>query len=68
MVVLLKLQVLLKMVNAQLVTKQDGEFILTDDVTPEQEAGGLLEVVYEDGKLVKETSLKEIRALVDSQI
>ena len=51
-----------------LVTKQDGEFILTDDVTPEQEAGGLLEVVYEDGKLVKETSLKEIRALVDSQI
>ena len=51
-----------------LVTKQDGEFILTDDVTPEQEAGGLLEVVYEDGKLIKETSLKEIRALVDSQI
>lgn len=40
---------------------QGGEYILLDDQTPEQEALGELKTVFEDGKLVKETTLVEIR-------
>ena len=40
---------------------QNGIYYATDCVTPEQEAGGCLEVVFEDGKLIKETSFNEIR-------
>ena len=35
--------------------------VLRDQVSKEEEAQGLLETVFEDGKLIKETSLKEIR-------
>jgi len=45
-----------------------GELTLFDDVSPEQETQGLLEVVFEDGKLVKETTLAEIRSVIESQI
>lgn len=39
-----------------------GEVLrLKDQCTPEEERMGLLEIVFEDGKLVKETSLSEIR-------
>jgi nicotinamide phosphoribosyltransferase len=38
---------------------------LKDQCTKEEEEGGLLEVVFEDGKLIKETSLQKIRNLVD---
>ena len=50
------------------VDRVDGELVLTDDVTEAQEKEGLLEVVYEDGKIIKETSLSEIRAVIDAQI
>jgi len=45
-----------------------GEFIMYDDQTEEQEQAGLLELVYENGKLLRETSLAEIRSLINSQI
>ena len=50
------------------VEKVDGEFTLLDDVTEQEENEGLLEVVFEDGQLVKETTLKQIRELIDEQI
>jgi len=50
------------------VERVDGQLVLIDDVTPDEEQQGLLQVVFEDGKLVKQTSLAEIRALIDSQI
>jgi nicotinamide phosphoribosyltransferase len=46
----------------------DGQLTLFDDVSKEQEAEGLLEVVFHDGKLIKETSLAQIRAIIDAQI
>lgn len=41
--------------------------VLADEVTPEEEKGGLLETVFYNGSLVKETSLTEIRALLKKQ-
>ncbi|WOC26345.1 nicotinate phosphoribosyltransferase [Pseudoalteromonas sp. N1230-9] len=46
----------------------DGELTLFDDVSAHEEKQGLLQTVYEDGKLLKETTLKEIRALIAEQI
>lgn len=40
----------------------DGEYVLLDGQTVEQEQLGELKVVYEDGNLLKEVSLAEIRA------
>ncbi|MBD5367232.1 MAG: nicotinate phosphoribosyltransferase [Bacteroides sp.] len=42
-------------------TDENGVYYATDCVSKEQEAGGCLETIFENGKLVKETSLKEIR-------
>lgn len=39
----------------------NGVYYATDSVSSEQEQGGCLETVFEDGKIIKETSLKEIR-------
>jgi len=39
----------------------NGVLRLKDQCTPEEERMGLLEVVFEDGKLIRETSLSEIR-------
>jgi nicotinamide phosphoribosyltransferase len=39
----------------------DGEYVLRDEVTPEEEAGGEFKVVYEDGKLLVDHTLQEIR-------
>ncbi len=50
------------------IERVDGELTLFDDVTEAEERQGLLEVVFEDGKLVKETTLAKIRELIDSQI
>lgn len=47
------------------VDKVDGKLVLTDQVSPEDE-GGLLETVFKDGVLIKETSLNEIRDRVNS--
>jgi nicotinamide phosphoribosyltransferase len=43
---------------------QNGDYLLLDDQTEEQEKLGELKLVYEDGILVKETSLAEIRSLL----
>lgn len=40
---------------------ENGTYYATDCVSKEQEAGGCLEVVFENGELKKEVSLKEIR-------
>lgn len=40
---------------------ENGVYYATDCVSKEQEEGGCLEVVFENGKLKKEVSLKEIR-------
>lgn len=40
---------------------ENGIYYATDCVTKEQEEGGCLEVVFENGELKKEVSLKEIR-------
>jgi len=50
------------------VEKEDGKFVLYDQQTKEQEQQGLLETVFLDGKLVKETSLQEIRDLVKGSL
>jgi nicotinamide phosphoribosyltransferase len=41
---------------------QNGEYVLFDDQTEEQEMQGELKVVFEDGKLIREVTLAEIRA------
>lgn len=46
----------------------NGELSLIDGVTEQEEKEGLLEVVFEDGKLIKETTLGEIRELINKQI
>ena len=40
---------------------ENGAYYATDCVTPEQERGGCLEPVFEDGKLLREVSMTEIR-------
>jgi len=44
------------------VEQVDGEWTLFDEQTEEQESQGALKVVFENGKMVCETSLGEIRA------
>jgi nicotinamide phosphoribosyltransferase len=41
---------------------------LIDEITPEDEKTGLLEPIFIDGKLVKETTLAEVRALLKKQV
>ena len=41
---------------------------MQDEVSKTEEMGGLLEVVYKDGQLIKETSLEEIRSLLNAQV
>jgi nicotinamide phosphoribosyltransferase len=48
------------------VKKENGRFVLYDKVTWEQEQKSELKTVFKDGKLVKEFSLAEIRALLAS--
>ena len=45
----------------------EGKIVVKDSV-PESESGGLLEVIYEDGVLLKETSLQAIREKLKSQL
>lgn len=45
-----------------------GEIYMEDEVSEAREAEGLLQPVFRDGKLLVETSLKEIRALLVSQL
>ena len=41
---------------------------MTDEVSKEEEAGGLLEVVYRDGEILKEVTLGGIRELLRKQV
>lgn len=43
------------------VDKVDGEYVLREKVTPEEEAGGELKTIFEDGKMIRVTTLQEIR-------
>jgi nicotinamide phosphoribosyltransferase len=40
---------------------EDGEYVLYDQQTPEQEKQGELRTVFLDGKLVKAVTLQQIR-------
>lgn len=46
----------------------DGTYKAIDQVTPQQEQLGNLETVFEDGKLLKDWSLRDIRKSVDESI
>jgi nicotinamide phosphoribosyltransferase len=47
---------------------ENGKIKLKDQVSKEVENTGLLETVFVDGKLVKETSLSEIREILKNQL
>lgn len=42
-------------------SKGNDEFKVLTECTPEEESGGLLQVIYEDGKFFNQTTLKEVR-------
>ena len=44
----------------------EGKLCAKDQCTPEEESETLLETIFKDGVLIKETSLKEIRDRIDS--
>jgi len=46
----------------------DGQYILKDCCTPEEEAGGELKEVFRDGKLLIDHTLKDIRERVAASI
>jgi len=48
------------------IDKVNGKYVLKDQCTKEQEAGGELKLVFENGKLIKRTTLDEIRKIVRS--
>ena len=50
------------------VDKIDGEFVLKDQCTAEEEAGGELIPVFEDGKLIKDYTLQEVRDNINNNI
>lgn len=45
-----------------------GRLLVTENVDWEQEAGGLLQVIFEDGKALNLQSLAEIRERIESQL
>lgn len=46
-----------------MLTEKNGVYMTHDQVTPEQEKEGLLQTVFKDGKLIKEYSIEQVRAL-----
>ncbi len=50
------------------VDKVGNDYVLKDQCTKEEEQGGELREVYRDGKLLYETSLKEMRARVNAAL
>jgi nicotinamide phosphoribosyltransferase len=46
------------------VSEEDGEYVVHTECTPEQEATGLLQTIFEDGKLYNQTTLTQIRKRV----
>lgn len=47
---------------------ENGDYVLRSDVTPEEECGGELKTVFEDGALLVETTLKEVRERIDQSL
>jgi nicotinamide phosphoribosyltransferase len=47
--------------------QEDGHFITIDQCNIEQEANSLLQTVYKDGRIIKQTSLSDIRKLIKKQ-
>ena len=50
------------------VEKEGNDFVLYDQQTPEQEAQGLLQSVFRDGKLLRDESMSALRARLWSQL
>lgn len=50
------------------VNKEYGKYVAHDEATEDQEKCGYLETVFKDGKLVKETSLAEIREHINKSL
>jgi len=50
------------------VTEVDGKLVMKDQCTWEEEKQGLLQTVFENGKMVKEQSLSEIRNRINEQL
>ena len=48
------------------VVEKDGNYEVLTQCTPEQEAEGLLQTIYENGQFFNQTSLTEIRTRIDS--
>jgi nicotinamide phosphoribosyltransferase len=42
----------------------EGEYVLTDQATPDQEEGGALEVVFLNGELTRETTFEDVRRTI----
>ncbi|HAI39522.1 MAG TPA: nicotinate phosphoribosyltransferase, partial [Maribacter sp.] len=47
---------------------QNGEYVLVDQVTPEEENTGELQVIYENGKFVNQVNIQEIRDHINSNL
>jgi nicotinamide phosphoribosyltransferase len=50
------------------VNKENGKYVLKDQATSEEEKGGELKAVFENGKLLIDSSLAEIRARVEENV
>lgn len=46
----------------------DGEYVLIDQITEEEEKEGQLQVIYEDGNFKNEINLQEIRAKINKDL
>lgn len=46
----------------------NNEYVLVDQVTPKEEEGGELQVIYKNGKFVNQVTLKEIRNRVNENL
>ena len=46
----------------------NNEYVLVDQITPEEENEGELQVIYEDGEFVNQITLQEIRAKINGSI
>lgn len=58
-----------KSLKGLICVQDDGnKYVAVDQLTKEQEERGYLQTVFEDGKLVKEWTLSEIRSAVDNSI
>ena len=50
------------------IEEENGSYVLYDQQTLEQEAQGEFEIVFEDGRLIKDQSLIEIRGRLDEEL